>query len=207
MKGKKQIMVYYMNNSNELYHYGVKGMKWGVRHDPERSSNGRSHKGMSTAKKVAIGIGVAAAVGGLAYVGIKTGKARQIKTGMNIVKMSRVTVNQRKLTGHSRRLTKHGANGYRQEFYTNHYNRAAAAGRYHDVGRYGQERQKVREALPKDFYSGKTKYYSTGSIKKLQRKTPAVATFQPKYVGSTYTDNNGQLIRQYGNRAYRIRRG
>ena len=81
MKGKKQIMVYYINNSNELYHYGVKGMQWGVRHDPERSGNGRSRSRMSTAKKVAIGVGVAAAVAGVTYAGIKTGKARQIAKG------------------------------------------------------------------------------------------------------------------------------
>lgn len=34
----------------ELYHHGIKGMKWGVRHD--RKSNGRS-SGISSAKKIA----------------------------------------------------------------------------------------------------------------------------------------------------------
>lgn len=80
-------MEYRICYPDELYHYGVKGMRWGVRHDPERSGNGRSNrKGMSTAKKVAIGVGVAAAVAGVAYVGIKTGKARQIKTGRAIAR-------------------------------------------------------------------------------------------------------------------------
>lgn len=30
-----------------LMHHGVKGMKWGVRHDPERSARGAFHRGMS----------------------------------------------------------------------------------------------------------------------------------------------------------------
>lgn len=30
-----------------LMHYGVKGMKWGVRHDPERSMRGNIHRGLS----------------------------------------------------------------------------------------------------------------------------------------------------------------
>lgn len=30
-----------------LYHHGVKGMKWGVRHTPERSLRGNVHRGLS----------------------------------------------------------------------------------------------------------------------------------------------------------------
>lgn len=57
-----------------LIHYGVKGMKWGVRHDPIRGSLS-SRKGMSTAKKIAIG---AAIVGGTVLVGYGAYKIQKI---------------------------------------------------------------------------------------------------------------------------------
>ena len=53
-------------------HYGVRGMKWGVRHEPERSSTSSGRKKMSTAKKMAIGMAIAASVGGVSYYAIKT---------------------------------------------------------------------------------------------------------------------------------------
>lgn len=244
---------YYIKQPDELYHYGVKGMKWGVRKEPYTKDQIRQRrkqlvesapyktgryqkapskgywknasdaqiaklmdseakqvrkankKPMSTAKKVAIGVAVAATVAGVTYAAVKTGKARQLKRGMNAVKMSRVTINQRKLTGHSQKLTRHGANVHRQDFYTNQYNRAAKSGRFHDAGRYGKAQQEAREALTKDWYAGKTKVKSTTPIRKLKRKTPGVATFQPKSMGLTYTNSSGQRIRQYGNRAYKIR--
>lgn len=74
---------FYIRQPDELYHYGVKGMRWGVRHDPERTgrrtggssgSRSSSKKKMSTAKKVAIGVGVAAAVAGVSYAAVKTHK-------------------------------------------------------------------------------------------------------------------------------------
>jgi hypothetical protein len=45
----------------ELVHFGVKGMRWGVRKSEESSSN-TPKTPMSTKKKVAIGVGVAATV-------------------------------------------------------------------------------------------------------------------------------------------------
>ena len=55
-----------------LAHYGVKGMKWGVRKDRKRSSRQprteeQKAKRKQVAKKVAIGVGSAAVVAGGAY--------------------------------------------------------------------------------------------------------------------------------------------
>lgn len=86
-------MNYYIRTqpqSDYLIHYGVKGMKWGVRHDPQRSGNGRgSSKKMSTAKKVAIGVAVAAAVAGVTYAAVKTGAAGKVAKGAVRVTHSR----------------------------------------------------------------------------------------------------------------------
>lgn len=59
-------------NSNELYHYGVKGMKWGVRRyrnkaDDVVTKDKSKIKKMSTAKKVAIGAAATSAILASAY--------------------------------------------------------------------------------------------------------------------------------------------
>jgi len=63
---------------NYLTHYGVKGMKWGVRKDQKRSSRQprteeQKAKRKQIAKKVAIGVGSAAVVAGGAYAAYKFG--------------------------------------------------------------------------------------------------------------------------------------
>ena len=63
----------YYQYPDYMYHYGVKGMKWGVRKRVQskvssfgqnrRVQNKTNTKKMSTKKKVALGVGVAAGVG------------------------------------------------------------------------------------------------------------------------------------------------
>lgn len=75
-----------------MYHYGVKGMKWGVRKRVKSavSSTGEKIKNktnkMSTKKKVAIGIGVAAGVGAAALGGSYIVNAKRAKRAKQMVK-------------------------------------------------------------------------------------------------------------------------
>lgn len=41
-----------MMNDRYLIHYGVKGMKWGVRHDPERTGQKRLLNSSNKQKKI-----------------------------------------------------------------------------------------------------------------------------------------------------------
>lgn len=68
----------YSSLSNEMYHHGIKGQRWGIRRyqnsdgsmtpkGRERQNNSEGKKKMSTRKKVAIAVGVTAAVAAGAY--------------------------------------------------------------------------------------------------------------------------------------------
>ena len=62
----------------ELIHFGVKGMKWGVRKEQTSESSGSTSKKMSTKKKVAIGVGVTALVAGSAFAAYKLKSAGKL---------------------------------------------------------------------------------------------------------------------------------
>lgn len=73
---------YILITDGELYHHGIKGMKWGVRKDKQPTGqNNKSHqqkttkKSMTTAQKVAIGSAVTAGILATAYASYTIGKA------------------------------------------------------------------------------------------------------------------------------------
>lgn len=69
----------YVINDGELYHHGVKGMRWGVRHDYVRKGRGRSARVASTA---GLGAHLATAAAGAAALGIGAHVIKK-KTGLS----------------------------------------------------------------------------------------------------------------------------
>lgn len=71
-------MDYILTKNGELYHYGVKGMKWGVRRGAppsDQQTKQKAKKRLSTGKKVAIGAAVTAGVLATAWAGYTVAKA------------------------------------------------------------------------------------------------------------------------------------
>lgn len=85
-------MNYRIHYSNELYHYGVKGMKWGVRKEyvPKgrkkasgSQNNEKKRKGLTRNQKIALGVAAVAVTGVVLY---KTGQFDKIaQLGKNAV--------------------------------------------------------------------------------------------------------------------------
>jgi len=71
---------------SELEHYGVPGMKWGVRKQQNLINKASSKKRMSTKKKVAVGMSIAAA-GGLTVAALFASPAASaaIKAGSGLI--------------------------------------------------------------------------------------------------------------------------
>lgn len=79
--------------NKELYHHGVKGMKWGIRKDHKRTKPSTRKKKLTTKQKVAIGVGVAATVAVGAYFAkryIDMNGDKIIKAGSDIQHMAKV---------------------------------------------------------------------------------------------------------------------
>ena len=176
-------------NNDELYHHGVKGMRWGHRKQPERTGTSRPRKKMSTAKKVAIGVGIAAGIAGVAYIsskGIKSHKATTLGVSklkqMGIATFEAKTINStsrnsryaRKLTGHSQRLTRYGAARNRATFYQRKMETMGPNWmRYEDARRTASE--DMARIVTKN--GGKVpKIRPTGQMRKLSRSTVKAST-------------------------------
>lgn len=81
-----------------LAHFGIRGMKWGIRRDRESSGSSGPSKPMSTKKKVAIGVAT-----GVAIAGGAVAVAYMLK-GRGDVRLPRVT-SAKPLVGQSRPLS------------------------------------------------------------------------------------------------------
>lgn len=68
--------------NNELKHYGVPGMRWGVR-NARKTSNNRSAKNIKAGKKA---VGIALGVLGTAAVGAVAYKALQLAASLDAMK-------------------------------------------------------------------------------------------------------------------------
>lgn len=78
-------------NNNELYHYGVKGMKWGVTHTKEQNSSEKNQNNKKIGKKITIGAAITAGLIAGSYGAYKLYNSRDIdryvKAGKELYRM------------------------------------------------------------------------------------------------------------------------
>ena len=87
-------VLYYIQKPDELYHYGVKGMKWGIRHERHEQSEKSIGNRTKTIKKIAIATAVVAGASVAGYALHRYGSMnfdKVIKSGTKIQHMSRTT--------------------------------------------------------------------------------------------------------------------
>lgn len=111
-------------NDNYLIHYGVKGMKWGVRHDPiatgnKKSSFTLSNKQKKILKRVAIG---AAITGGILLASYGAVKVNDIRNYKKISKSAKSAV-QEVLRKRNRQAIIDAKSEYSHPVYNNYDNK------------------------------------------------------------------------------------
>ena len=111
-------------NDNYLIHYGVKGMKWGVRHDPiatgnKKSSFTLSNKQKKILKRVAIG---AAITGGILLASYGAVKVNDIRNYKKISKAAKSAV-QEVLRRNNRESMQRVRSEYSTPFYKRNYSK------------------------------------------------------------------------------------
>ena len=81
-------------SSNELYHYGVKGMKWGVRRTPEQLGHKRRKSEIEKSKSnqkinglegYLLGLGISLIIGGVRYAASNIGNKKVMTPMLQII--------------------------------------------------------------------------------------------------------------------------
>lgn len=136
-------------NDRYLIHYGVKGMKWGVRHDPittgnKKSSFSLSNKQKKILKRVAIG---AAITGGVLLASYGAVKVNDIHNYRKISKAAKSAV-QEVLRRNNREAMQRARSEYSTSFYKRNFNEQEL--KDHIIERYKEHVIKNRNKASKD---------------------------------------------------------
>lgn len=159
-----------MASHNELYHFGIPGMKWGVRRRSDTTSGSSSgtprRKGIDKrklARNIAIGVGTAAAIGGAAY-GIhrlrKSGKIPRLNgpTQLRIADKLNTVYNDHDKAAYKEYLRQNKLHGTRTGFDGNdafHRGYRDILAMHHDVRR-AKNAERVESKIKKGVLGGAT---------------------------------------------------